>query len=277
MKQGLDLMKYALNHPKKLLNYRQAFNIGFAQAALTLLVESVSIMVILSSQTTNDVVFNFIALAVISEFDNYVFESLRHQPLKELVNEENRNKFLKISFTTSGKAVRIQEGGEASDQVDDFGETMGIKIGFWRDRSCCNKLLMLQYRIFKSFFAGFYFYFYPMFSVVLTFLLPFIFMLETKDNWVQIGEQALAGEKVDPDLIKGLGLDVMELVHDIEREDITKSYVLTELQEYIHGRADYFKAKYGKGTEADSGETTLLNLSSSLLGPYSASADLTDF
>ena len=52
---------------------------------MTLMVESVNMLVILQSMTTKDVVFNFIAVAIISNFDDFVFNSLRNEPLKELV------------------------------------------------------------------------------------------------------------------------------------------------------------------------------------------------
>ena len=39
-------------------------------------------------------VFNFIAVAIISDFDNFVFSSLRNEPLKEIVSEDNSSEFL---------------------------------------------------------------------------------------------------------------------------------------------------------------------------------------
>ena len=78
-------MKYAVNHRNAFLNYKKAFAMGFFQSIMTLLVESVSMLVILQSMTTKDVVFNFIAVAIISNFDDYVFNSLNNEPLKELV------------------------------------------------------------------------------------------------------------------------------------------------------------------------------------------------
>ena len=44
------------------------------------------LFVVLSSKTSSDVVFNFIAMAVISEFDNFVYASLRMEKLKDLTN-----------------------------------------------------------------------------------------------------------------------------------------------------------------------------------------------
>ena len=142
---------------------------GFLQSIITVSVESVSMFIILQSTTTQDIVFNFIAVAIISDFDNFVFNSLRNEKLKDLVKEETSENLLLISFTSSPKAKSFKDGGEASDQVDENGEPVCLKIDFWADRSCFNKTLFLVYRIIRSFFVGIYFYFYPPMSIILTF------------------------------------------------------------------------------------------------------------
>lgn len=76
--------------------------------SITILVETVNLLVILQSTTTQDIVFNFIAVAIISDFDNFVFNSLRNEPLKELVSEENGAKLMEVSFTTSSKAKTFE-------------------------------------------------------------------------------------------------------------------------------------------------------------------------
>ena len=67
---------------------------GFLQSLMTIMVETVNMLVILQSMTTKDVVFNFIAVAIISNFDDFVFNSLRNEPLKELVSAENANELM---------------------------------------------------------------------------------------------------------------------------------------------------------------------------------------
>lgn len=84
--KGLELMKYAVNHKASFLKYIDAFCMGLLQSTLTFGVESVSLFIILQSQTTQDIVFNFIAVAVIADFDNFVFNSLRNEKMKDLVS-----------------------------------------------------------------------------------------------------------------------------------------------------------------------------------------------
>ena len=52
VKRGLDLMKFALNHPVKFQMPYQAAFIGMLQAVTTLGVESISILVIVAADTT---------------------------------------------------------------------------------------------------------------------------------------------------------------------------------------------------------------------------------
>lgn len=121
--------------------------------------------------------FNFIAVAIISDFDNLVFNSLRNEPLKELVSDDTSAELLPISFTTSPKAKSFDKGGTPSDVLDDNGEPLCLKISFWGDRSCVNKMFFLIYKLMRGFFVSIYFYFYPPIALMLTFTLPFVFRI----------------------------------------------------------------------------------------------------
>ena len=83
------MMKFALNHPQKFLWYQQAFELGLFRTLSTAAVESLSLAIVFTSATVSDVVFNFIALAVIDEFDEFVFDALRSDSFKSLLEEEN--------------------------------------------------------------------------------------------------------------------------------------------------------------------------------------------
>lgn len=67
------MMKYALNHPKNFISSKKAFMMGFLQSFLTASVETINVLIILQSVTTQDIVFNFIAVAIISDFDDFVY------------------------------------------------------------------------------------------------------------------------------------------------------------------------------------------------------------
>lgn len=46
--QGNDMMKYALNHPVKFLNYTIGFKLGLIRVLTSLAVESISLILIFS-------------------------------------------------------------------------------------------------------------------------------------------------------------------------------------------------------------------------------------
>jgi hypothetical protein len=50
-------------------------------------VECVNFMAILTSSTVNDVMMNFMALAVIAEFDDFFYGALGNDPNKEILND----------------------------------------------------------------------------------------------------------------------------------------------------------------------------------------------
>ena len=124
-------MKYAVNNRDSFLSYKKAFCMGLLQSSMTISVESVSLFIILQSTTTQDIVFNFIAVTIISDFDNFVYNSLRGEKLKDLVQDGNGDELLKVYFTTSSKAKSFTDGGEASEQIDENGEPICMKISFW--------------------------------------------------------------------------------------------------------------------------------------------------
>lgn len=85
---GLNNMKFVLNHQYLFQNYIQAWAVGFLQSLIVMAIELVNIEIILTSQTPVDVVYNFISLAIIAEFDDFVFSALRNEPMKLLIKEE---------------------------------------------------------------------------------------------------------------------------------------------------------------------------------------------
>ena len=84
---GFKIMKYSINHPWKFDNWWSAFMVGFYQFTILVMVEFVSMMVLLLQQSVLDVLMNFLALTVLTEFDDYLFLSLQSEPVSELIKE----------------------------------------------------------------------------------------------------------------------------------------------------------------------------------------------
>jgi len=96
-------MKFALNHSYLFKSYKSAWSVGFLQSFIVMAVELVNLEIILTSQNPVDIVYNFIALAIIAEFDDFVYAALRNEPMKILVKREVTENVLIIRHTTSKK------------------------------------------------------------------------------------------------------------------------------------------------------------------------------
>ena len=76
LKHGLDNMKYAVNHQYKFYSYKAAWACGFMQAVMVFYVEGVAFIALLNDNSVVDIVMNFLALVVIAQFDEFVYEAI---------------------------------------------------------------------------------------------------------------------------------------------------------------------------------------------------------
>ena len=173
----MNKMKFAVNHWWKFNNYRVAFYAGLLQTTTIMYVEIVNITVILIQHSIIEIVMNFMAIVVISQFGNFFYLAFTEREWKEVITEKKYEKLLIIQTTTSyvarykidGNKIKPQkcerewieeetdfpnEGAEAKPRLPTY-----IRIEFFGDRTCCNKLLYLLYKIFRLFYVVFWFYF----------------------------------------------------------------------------------------------------------------------
>ena len=110
-KQAFDMMKYALNHPWKFHSWRQAYFVGFTQFFVLLTFEVLNTAILLTTESVMDVIMDFVALAVITSFDDYLFssESVRNSQLGQLISNRSHvidqisvelNDFVKVEVTS---------------------------------------------------------------------------------------------------------------------------------------------------------------------------------
>jgi hypothetical protein len=100
-RMGLDLMKYALNHAYYFENPGVAYAAGFMKVTQVFVVEDICLFVICISVAPMAIVYNFIALGIIAEFDNYIFDSFV-DCLGELIESEpGEEPFFVVRHTTS--------------------------------------------------------------------------------------------------------------------------------------------------------------------------------
>mmetsp|Transcript_3334 Transcript_3334/g.4452 ORF Transcript_3334/g.4452 Transcript_3334/m.4452 type:complete len:201 (+) Transcript_3334:828-1430(+) len=111
--EGLQKIKFALNHSWRIENNSLALFAGMLQTSAMVLVSLVSYYVIIAkSNTVIDIAKDFLAMKVISEFDNYLYlEHTKDNPIKTLVESQSAD-FLElflIQSTTSTDCIPPEE------------------------------------------------------------------------------------------------------------------------------------------------------------------------
>jgi hypothetical protein len=115
-----------------------------------------------------EIIFNFISIAIISEFDNLVYSSMRNESMRKLIEDrEILEKIFIKHHTTSSKCGL----NELSDQVDEKGNFRPLRVMF-NSRTCFNKFLFCVYKGYRAFFVSVYFYFFPFIAVIISILIP---------------------------------------------------------------------------------------------------------
>lgn len=115
---SLERMKFVLNHDYKFDSPNFAFANALSQSTSIIMVELCSVMVILATFRPEDTVMNFIALAIIAAFDDYVYASSVNEILKKLLNEDIVDNLCVIVHTTS-KRAKEWEDAEQEDEHED--------------------------------------------------------------------------------------------------------------------------------------------------------------
>ena len=107
-------MKYATNHPWKFDDNGGMFIAwlaGFLQASMILVVESVNYVALITNTTHMDIVMNFLALAVIADFDDFFYGALFDSEYKKVITDRDvYENFLVVQTTTSRNARFIIKG-----------------------------------------------------------------------------------------------------------------------------------------------------------------------
>lgn len=105
---GLEMMKFCANHPYKFNSFVIAWIAGFLQTMSCLTCEIANIGVLCGANDTISIVFNFIALAIIAEFDNFVFSSMKTEFMTMLIERDFTKQCLMYSHTTSSKCAESE-------------------------------------------------------------------------------------------------------------------------------------------------------------------------
>ena len=94
---GMRMMKYSINHSWKFTSWKLSFFAGLMQIITIVLVELTTILVILATNDPLDIVMNFMALVVISDFGTFFYSGLgTNSQWKEIITEDIYADMLKV-------------------------------------------------------------------------------------------------------------------------------------------------------------------------------------
>ena len=86
-KQGFGCMKYAISHHYKFRKWTTAFWIGMTQTLVVVSVEVVNLAMLTTNHTIIDIIMNFLALVIISEFDDFFFMTVEKELMAEMISD----------------------------------------------------------------------------------------------------------------------------------------------------------------------------------------------
>lgn len=179
-------MKYALNHEWRFDNWKVAFWCGFLQASIILIVELVNFLCIMSSTQVLDVVMNFLALVVISDFDDFFYGALGNkEECKAFLFDPCYSDLLTIERTSSRRArLPLADHVLTADAIDIPDELERQKLakegslpqyiyaGFF-ERGLVNAAAMCVYRVMRVVYVSVWFYFLPFIILFGSYYVPY--------------------------------------------------------------------------------------------------------
>ena len=157
------------------------------QMSMIITVESVNFVSILTSSTILEVIMNFMALAIISEFDDFFYGALGNDPNKEIITDPAYEALFTIRRTTSrfsrstitkhilkdetyAKSIAAKENENANTQKEEI--QVYIYVDFWQ-RTFTQKLIRIIYLICRSFYVSVWFYFMPFLTLLGSYFVPY--------------------------------------------------------------------------------------------------------
>lgn len=187
---GLKNMKFAINHFYRFDNPQIAFLAGFLQATSIFVIELVNFIVILTSATYLDVVMNFMALAVIAEFDDKFFDALGNDGIKAVIDDPAYEDLYKITRTSSRNCSEgnVLEDDTALLYQDENGLSKAPIASIANGTDLCMRVNFLEmgikgvfmrasYKIMRVLQITVWFYFLPFLALLGSYMVPYFYQV----------------------------------------------------------------------------------------------------
>ena len=173
-----------------------AFKTGLSQMFVVVILELVNMIFMLKDDAISDIVMNFTALLIISDFDDYLYVTIENTPMGQLCKngeiEAGGGKItledvLRIESTTSKRVPpdhdtsvtktfddgQFQVVGREKDQYASLRSEQQRIVFKFAERSCFNKFCRVIYKILNIIYQAIWFYFAPFAVFILSYMLPY--------------------------------------------------------------------------------------------------------
>lgn len=160
---GLKNMKYIVMHWNDFERPATAFLLGWMQAASTIFVEIINLINLPYLSNIKEIIADFIALAVISEFDEIMGGIYSQSPFRVF--------FGQVYTTRNFRKIKLKKAGQ-NIANEDIPGVFGCCSKDNEARKCgCSVrgLLYITYRIHRFIFLTIYYYTFPFFAIVLSY------------------------------------------------------------------------------------------------------------
>ena len=101
---GMKMMKFAVNHDWKFVNYHLAFLPGFLQTLSMIFITQINYQVIMINSNALEIAKDFTALMIIADFDNLFGAISGNETAKKMLTEKHYEFLFKIERTSSNEA-----------------------------------------------------------------------------------------------------------------------------------------------------------------------------
>ena len=188
-------MKYALNHPWKFTSWATAYRVGLSQLFVVVILELVNMAFMMNNETVSAIIKDFLALVIISDFDDYFFLTVDKTTMGTLIKEGEVEiggrtltlpRLTKIETTTSNRAPRDLLIGDGQAVFEDGAVTTYVRSNAYTmhnnerkvlltfgDRGFWNGFWRIVYRFFAILFQAAWVYFAPFLVFWLSYLIPY--------------------------------------------------------------------------------------------------------
>jgi hypothetical protein len=182
---GMGNMKLVINHPYRFAYPIEAFMIGLTQVLAAALIEVANVMQVLTNKDEIEVVMNFMALAILSDFDNFFFQAQSMTGTKEIVllAEEIYRPLYTITRTTSAYAnsVDFRNRHTTQDETlellmknpDEFEKFKYFHVEPKLEGGCKAWCMHAVYKFVRLFQVSFWYYFAPYSVLFLSYAIPY--------------------------------------------------------------------------------------------------------